>query len=193
MTAIALINGHPDPDPGHFCAALCEAYENAAREAGHAVTRIDIGAIELNFLKNQKEFAAPPSDAVARAQDIVGAADHLVLVYPLWLGTMPARLKAFLEQLGRGDFFLSTKNEKGGWPAKKMSGKSARVVVTMGMPGLAYRLLFGAHSLKALEAGILKISGFGPVRDTVFGMVETSAERRERMLETMKKLGRRAA
>ncbi|WP_375283374.1 NAD(P)H-dependent oxidoreductase [Marinicauda pacifica] len=193
MTNILLINGHPDPDPGHFCAALCEAYASGAREAGHQVSRLDAGAIELEFLKNQAEFSSAPPEAVAEAQAAVSAADHLVLIYPLWLGTMPAKLKAFLEQLGRQNFFLETVKDGGRWPAQKMKGKSARIVVTMGMPGLAYRLLFGGHSLKALEKGILGISGFKPVRDTVFGMVEGSAERRASMLEKMTTLGRKGA
>lgn len=192
MTTITLINGHPDPDPAHFCAALCEAYESAARDSGHEVRRFEAGAIELEFLKNQAEFAAAPPQAIAELQAAILKSDHLVLVYPLWLGTMPAKLKSVLEHLGRGEFLLQTHNEKGGWPARKMKGKSARVVVTMGMPGLAYRILFGGHSLKALEKGILGIAGFGPVRDTIFGLVETGAERRGRMLETMAKLGAKA-
>ncbi|MGH8068466.1 MAG: NAD(P)H-dependent oxidoreductase [Candidatus Entotheonellia bacterium] len=32
-----------------------------------------------------------------QAQQTIGWADHLVIFYPLWLGTMPALLKAFLE------------------------------------------------------------------------------------------------
>lgn len=192
MTTITLINGHPDPDPARFCAALCEAYERAATGAGHEVRRFDAGAVELDFLKNQTEFASAPPQVIAEIQAAISASDHLVLVYPLWLGTMPAKLKAVLEHLGRGDFFLETHNESGGWPARKMTGKSARVVVTMGMPGLAYRLLFGGHSLKALEKGILGMAGFKPVRDTVFGMVETGAERRNRMLGTMARFGSKA-
>ncbi|TGY89687.1 flavodoxin family protein [Marinicauda algicola] len=192
MTTITLINGHPDPDPGHFCAALCEAYRAAAEKAGHTVHRADIGALEFGFLLNQREFEAPPPADIERLQARIGDSDHLVLVYPLWLGTMPARLKAFLEHLGRANFFLDTGGDSSGWPAQKMKGRSARVVVTMGMPGLAYRLLFGGHSLKALEKGILGIAGFRPVRDTIFGLVGSGPERRARMLETMARLGAKA-
>jgi len=192
MTTITLINGHPDPAPERFCAALCEAYGEGARGAGHEVRDIAVGAIDLDFLKNQAEFDTPPSDAIAEAQATIRQADHAVLVYPLWLGTMPARLKAFLEHLGRDNFFLDTGGDSSGWPAKKMEGKSARIVVTMGMPGFAYRIFFGAHSLKGLEAGIFKLAGFKPVRDTVFGLVMAGAERRARMIDKMRALGARA-
>ena len=41
-----------------------------------------------------------------------------------------------------------------------MSGKSARIVVTMGMPGFWYRWYFRAHSLRSLQRNILKFVGF---------------------------------
>lgn len=188
MKSICLINGHPDSDPAHFCHALCDAYEAAAKAAGHDIFRLSIADLDLPFLKNQSEFAQEPADPMRSAQRAVETSDHVVLVYPLWLGTMPARLKAFLEHLARGNFLLDVGDEATKWPIKKMKGKSARSVVTMGMPGLAYRLVFGAHSLKALEAGVLRISGFKPVRHTIFGMVD-SASHRARMLDTMRKLG----
>ena len=77
-------------------------------------------------------------------------------IYPLWLGTMPAALKALLEQSLRPDFAM---DYTGRWPAGRLKGRSARVVVTMGMPELAYRWWFGAHSLKSLERNVLKFVG----------------------------------
>ena len=35
------------------------------------------------------------------AQADIGWAQHIVLFFPLWLGDMPAVLKAFLEQVAR--------------------------------------------------------------------------------------------
>ena len=42
-------------------------------------------------------LAAPPP-AIAEAQRTIVWAEHLVIIYPLWLGSMPALLKGFLEQ-----------------------------------------------------------------------------------------------
>ena len=39
----------------------------------------------------------------------------------------------------------------------------------MGMPVLAYRWWFGAHSLKSLERNILKFAGIRPVKESLFG------------------------
>lgn len=187
MASISIINGHPDPSPGRFCAALCAAYCEGAREAGHTVAEVAVGALDLPYLTGQDEFETPPPPAIEAAQETVRGAQHIVLIYPLWLGTMPAKLKAFLEHLGRAHFLIGP-TDGPGWPAKKMRGKSVHLVVTMGMPGLAYRAFFGAHSLKAMERGIFAIAGFRPIRHTIFGAVG-DPKRRERMLARVRRDG----
>jgi putative NADPH-quinone reductase len=190
--SICIVNGHPDNSPGHFVPALADAYEQGAREAGHAVSRIDIGSLPVEFLHNQAEFDTPPCEVIAAEREKIAAADHLVLIYPLWMGAMPAMTKAFLEQVGRGGFFVDTGGDSSKWPVQRLKGKSVRIVVTMGMPGLAYRLMFGAHSLKGLEKGVFSISGFRPVRHTVLGSVEAAgAQGRARMLYRVGEMGRK--
>ena len=64
----------------------------------------------------------------------------------------------------------------------------------MGMPALACRWWFGAHSLKSLERNILKFSGVSPVRETLFGSVGSASEQqRAGWLDTMLRLGRDGA
>ena len=50
---------------------------------------------------------------------------------------MPALLKAFLEQVMRPGVALE--NRKHGFPRGLLARRSARLVVTMGMPALIYR------------------------------------------------------
>ncbi|MGJ3233173.1 MAG: NAD(P)H-dependent oxidoreductase [Oceanicaulis sp.] len=189
---ICLLNAHPDPAPARFCHALSDAYQEGAQAGGHAVTRFDLGALPVAVLQSAAAFAEPPSPEVRAVQDALSAAGHFVMIYPLWLGTLPAASKAFLEQLARANFLIETAAESQTWPQRKMTGKSARLIVTMGMPGFAYRLFFRSHSLRALEAGVLGLSGFKPVRDTVFGGVELGAERRSRFLDRARALGVKA-
>ena len=59
---------------------------------------------------------------------------------------------------------------KGGW-TKLLAGRSARVVITMGMPALMYRLWYGAHGLKTLRRNILGFVGIAPVHETLVGQV----------------------
>src|SRR3989344_3409524 len=82
------------------------------------------------------------------AQADIGWAQHIVLFFPLWLGDMPALLKGFLEQVARPGFAFNTEGSNP-FGRKGLTGRSARVVVTMGMPALVYRWYFRAHSVKS--------------------------------------------
>jgi putative NADPH-quinone reductase len=188
MPHVVIIQGHPDPSGGHFCNALADAYARGAEQAGHAVTRIDVAALAFPWLRTKQDFETGQlPDALRPAQVALGAADHLCIVYPLWLGTLPAILKAFLEQVFRPGFAFPVSERTRRRPLK---GKSARIVVTMGMPVLIYRWYFGAHGLKSLERSILGFCGIGPCRESLFGMIETaSAARRARWIEAMHKFG----
>lgn len=190
---IAVILGHPDPTGTTYCAALADRYARAAEETGHAVKRIDVATLDFPILRRAAEFYAPPtSPDIQAAQATIAWADHLVFVYPLWLGALPALLKAFLEQICCGGFAVETSPDAMNW-ARKLKGKSARIIVTMGMPAMAYRWFFRAHSLKSFERNILSFAGIGPVRDTVIGMVEKSPEHRRQWLDKVATLGRKGA
>lgn len=190
MSRIAIIQGHPDAAGGHLCHALADVYAEAAAGAGHTVSRIEVAHLDFPLLRSQMEFeAAPPPRAIRDAQQAIGQAGHLLIVYPLWLGTMPALLKGFLEQTLRPSFAFDYQAK--GLPRRRLSGRSARIVVTMGMPALAYRWFFGAHSLKSLERNILRFVGIGPIRESLFGSVARASEaRRKAWLDRMSRYGR---
>lgn len=190
--SICILNGHPENGGKHFCDALSDAYARGAQWEGHAVSRINIGPMDFGFLQTAEDYARDPAEPILGERQKIAEADHLVMIYPLWLGALPAKLKAFLEAASAGGFFLGEMDKPNSFPIGKMKGKSARLIVTMGMPGLAYRFLFGAHSLKATEQGIMKIAGFGPVRHTIIGMVEALGDTgRARVLKRVEKLGER--
>lgn len=190
MSEIVIIQGHPDVRSERFCHALASAYETTARAAGYKVTRIDVAQLEFPLLRTQQEFenGSPPAQIVS-AQNAIKMAQHIVLVYPLWLGTMPALLKGFLEQVFRPGFAFEYTSSK--LPRKLLSGRSVRIVVTMGMPALAYRWFFFAHSLRSLERNILKFAGLGPIRSTILGGIETASDhKRKQWLNDMAELGK---
>jgi len=60
-------------------------------------------------------------------------------------------------------------------PKKLLTGKTARIVITMGMPGLFYRCYYHAHSLRSLERNILQFSGIGPIKVTLVGRLGAGA------------------
>lgn len=189
---IAIIDGHPDPGSERLCHALATAYAEGAQAAGHEVRTIKIAELDIAFLRSGKDWSdGTPAADIRAAQETIGWAEHLLIVYPLWLGAMPALLKAFFEQTFRPGFAIP-KGERS-LSAGLLKGKSARIVVTMGMPALVYRLFFRAHSLKSLERNILKFVGIGPIRETLIGGVEGSADTRKAWLEKLHALGESGA
>lgn len=186
---ILVINGHPDTRPERFCSSIAATYANSATRAGHEVRRIDVGALSFSFLVRFEDFQVAPGIAdISQAQEDIRWAEHLVFIHPLWLGAAPAMLKAFLEQVACGGFGFDSGTA--GNPARSLVGKSARIIVTMGMPALAYRTVFGGLGIRAFARGILRLSGVWPVRKTYFGAVELSERRRAKFLI---KVGRLAA
>jgi len=189
---IAVIQGHPDPRGGHLGHALADAYAQGAAEAGHEVRRINVATLEFPVLRTKEDYekGAPP-DAIRECQQSVAWADHLLIVFPLWGGGMPALLKAFFEQLLRPGFAYRAR--AGGRMERLLTGKSVRLVVTMGMPAFLYRWYFRAHGLKALTRGMLGLCGLGPIHETLIGMVEgASASKIDRLVARMRALGRSA-
>lgn len=186
---ILIINGHPDADPKRFCAALAEAYAGGAKAGGHEVRRLNVGALDFPLIRSRGAFEdTDPPPAIIEAQEALTWAEHVVLVHPLWLGSAPAVLKGFFEQTFRYGFAMPQPGE--GVPRGMLSGRSARLVVTMGMPGPVYSTIFGGFGVRAMQRGILGLAGFRPIRHDYVGQVEGKAETRKIWLEKMAALGR---
>lgn len=166
---ILVLQGHPDAAAPHLCHALAAAYVQGAREAGHEVRELDIATLDFPLLRDPGDWTQahlPPT--LQAAQQHIQWADHLVLVFPLWLGDMPALVKAFLEQVMRPGFGVQ-RNEGELQGRKLLGGRSARIIVTMGMPAALYRWYFRAQALSLLERNIFGFVGIAPVRRTLVG------------------------
>src|ERR1700676_729879 len=102
---IVVIDGHPDPDKARFCHALAAAYAEAAQAAGHTVRRITVAETEIPILRSAQDWESGEAvPAIRQCQQAIGWADHLVFIYRLWLGSMPALLRGFFEQVFRPGF-----------------------------------------------------------------------------------------
>lgn len=189
---IAIIQGHPDAQHHHFGHALAEAYAEGAATSGNEVAFINVAKIDFPLLRSKEDFehGVPPA-SIQQAQQTLKQADHLVIIYPLWLGAMPALLKGFFEQVFRPSF-ISDNPETGKAGKRLLKGKSARIVVTMGMPAFAYRWFYRAHSLKNLERNILSFCGIGPIKESLIGMIEAEDDAgRKKWIEKMRTFGSR--
>ena len=177
---ILILQGHPDASARHLGHALAQAYVEGARQAGHDVRVVEIAQLDFPLLRSQHEWEdVPMPTGLQAAQDDIAWAQHLVIFFPLWLGDMPALLKGFLEQVARPGFaFKGDAAERASNPFifKGLKGRSARIVVTMGMPAWVYRWVFRARSVGLLKRNILGFVGIAPVRAALIGGVDKLGE-----------------
>lgn len=188
---VLIIDGHPDATRKRLVHALADHYASAAEAGGHLVQVVRLCDLDFPWLRSAKEFEARPLGMIGSQQEHIRWADHLVIIYPLWLGSMPALLKAYLEQVMRPGFaFAYGKGKR--LPKKLLAGKSARIVVTMGMPSMFFRLYYRSHSVRSLARNILGFVGFKPVRVSLVGGVESmSAKARSRCFQALATHARR--
>jgi NAD(P)H dehydrogenase (quinone) len=189
MSKILVIVGHVRL--GTYCDALGDAYTKGARGGGHDVAIVRTADLAFDpILRGAYEELQSLEPDLVPVRDALCSAHHIVIIFPLWLGTMPAILKGFLERILQPDLFEPMKQGRFVTPLK---GKSARVIMTMGMPGFIYRWWFGTHALSVLKRSILGFLGAGPIRSTIHGSIESvTDDKRKSWLADAEALGRAA-
>ncbi len=185
---ILLINGHPDKESYNH--ALAAAYMEGAGNSGAEVQEINIG--ELDFNPNlgcgyRKRTELEPD--LVKAQESIKWADHIVWVYPVWWGSVPALMKGFLDRVLLPGFAFK-KREGSVWWDKYLTGKTSRIICTMDQPTWYYRWINARPSHIAMKKltmnfiGIKKVSitSIGPLRLSKYGF-------RQKWLAKVEKLG----
>lgn len=193
MSNILIIQGHPDTQENHLCHELISSYISGAEIADHSIKLYNIASIEFPLLRSKEDWEkgkeGTPENLI-EIQEALIESDHIVIIYPLWLGTMPALLKGFLEQLLRPGVAITYKK---GYPQGLLENKSAHIIITMGMPALVYRFFFFSHSLRNLKRNILKLVGIKDIKCTIIGSVENTEKiKQSKWFEKMKKHGKNA-
>lgn len=141
MKKILIILGHPDTNS--FCYHLCETYLNAAKNNGAEVKQIIVAELSFNpSLKYGYKKTTSLEKDLLESQKLIKWADHLVFIYPIWWGTMPALLKGFIDRVFIPGFAFKYRTNSICWD-KLLIDKTARVITTMDAPYLIYRLLYG--------------------------------------------------
>mgnify|MGYP003673768457 CR=1 FL=1 len=186
MKNILIINGHPNPES--FCAAIVDRYvQGAARVT--SVKTLHIHKLDFNpNLQYGYEKRTELEPDLLEAQRLIKWADHLVWVYPLWWGGVPAILKGFLDRTFLPGFAFQ-KRENSVWWDKYLTGKSARIICTMDQPYWYYWLINGRPTQHAMKKMTLEFCGIKPVRTTNIGPIRLSKDAyREKWLRKIEQL-----
>ena len=185
---ILLILAHPAH--ASFCGALARAYLEGANKSGAEVRELVLADLRFDpVLVANPADPLPLEPDLVRAQDDIRWAEHLVFVYPIMWGTIPALLKGFIERTFLPGFAVNFRQNSPLWD-KLLKGRSARLIVTMNTPSLIYRLAFGKPGHNTMKKAILKFCGIKPVHITEMASVQRSSkEKRERWIAIARELG----
>jgi len=190
MKKILIISAHPNKES--LCSILAKSYFNGAEMTGAKCTLIHL--IDLNINPNllygfQKRMEVEP-DVLKMQQEIINA-DHIVFVYPNWWSTYPAILKGFVDRVFLPGFAFKYR-ENSIFIDRLLTGRTARLIITMDSPSWYYRIFLKRPGIISLKKGILEFCGIKPVSVTTFNMIKTSNEvKRKQWIANVELLGKK--
>jgi putative NADPH-quinone reductase len=135
--------------------------------------------------------SSPPAleTDLVMAQEAIKWAEHLVFVYPIWWGTIPALLKGFIERVFLPGFAVNFRDNSPLWD-KLLTGRSAHLIVTLNTPSWIYRWIYGRPGHNTMKKTILEFCGIKPVRITEVGPVRNSTDtKRKQWIAQIRALG----
>ena len=164
-----------------------------AETAGHQLRLLSHGNITFDTVLHNGFAAIPQLEpALADAQSSISWAEHLVLVYPIWWGAMPALLKGFIDRVFLPGFAFNYCKGSPLW-VRLLSGRSAHLLVTMDTPPRYYRWVYRVPGHNQMKRNILEFSGIKPVAISSFGPIRGSKlQEREKWIAQVSASGRNA-
>jgi putative NADPH-quinone reductase len=175
MTKIFILLGHPDAGPEPMSRQLADAYEAAAKAAGHEVRRTDLSSLSFDPILHKGYRVIQDLEAdLKKVQEDIRWCEHFVLAYPNWWGGMPALLKGMWDRMFLPAFAFRMWKNKFGWDAL-LKGRTARVIVTSNNPPMLDYLAFGDYT-GSIKRSLLGFAGF-KVSITAFGNAEKASDR----------------
>ena len=185
---ILILNGHPYQPS--FSDEIAAKYAQGAKAAGHEVKRTNIRDLKFDLVLRygyHKRMELEPD--LAAQQELIKWCEHLVVVTPVWWGSMPALLKGYFDRVLLPRFAF--KFHRGGKWDRLLAGRSARVIFTQGSPSILVRIFMCDCFWKTIRTGILEFCGFKPVKKLAFGRADQAGEdRKAKFLERVYEIGK---
>lgn len=185
---ILVILGHPANKS--FCGALADSYVKGAEAAGNEVRLISLGNLSFDpVLHNGYATIQELEPDLVTAQAAITWAQHIVFVYPIWWGAMPALLKGFIDRVFLPGFAFKYREGSQFWD-RLLSGRSAHLLVTMDTPPWYFRWVYRMPGHNQMKRTILEFSGIKPVVVSSFGPIKgSSQQKREKWLAQVSAYG----
>ncbi|MGG4202856.1 NAD(P)H-dependent oxidoreductase [Paenibacillus jamilae] len=186
---ILVIQGNPVA--GSYGEALAQSYVKGAKAAGAEVRLLQLSALDFNpNLLGGYRNKLPLEPDLIQAQESIKWAEHLVFVFPIWWGSLPALMKGFIDRTFMPGFAFKYQKGKP-LPDKLLKGRTARLITTMDGPHWYYRFFQGQPVHRMMKDSTLHLCGVKPVHSTTIDLMnKLSDQQRNDWLSKVEQLGR---
>lgn len=187
MKKILVVDCHPKKES--FSHGLFEQYIKGALDAGHDVKSIRLSEMEfeIDLGENSKDNELEAS--IVEFQEHLTWCEHVMFVYPLWWGFMPAKMKGLIDRAFLPQYAYAY-DGKSALPQKLLKGRSVDVLVTSDTPYFYFKWLYRAGAFKIMRMQIFEFVGMKPVKLTMFSPLRHSSEnKRKQWLKQAWKMG----
>lgn len=172
MKKVLIINGHPSAES--YCHAIAEAYQKGSVSKGNEVELLHLEALNfsLNLSHGYTKRTELETDLII-AQQKIRWANHIVIIHPVWWGSVPALLKGFFDRVLLPGFAFKYKENSVLWD-KLLAGKTGHVIYTTDTPIWLYKYFFMAPSVNQVKKRVLQFCGVTPVKVTGIAPIRNS-------------------
>ncbi|WP_348623286.1 NAD(P)H-dependent oxidoreductase [Paenibacillus peoriae] len=185
---ILVIQGNPVA--GSYGEALAQSYVKGAKAAGAEVRLLQLSELDFNpNLLGGYRNKLPLEPDLIQAQESIKWAEHLVFVFPIWWGSLPALMKGFIDRTFMPGFAFKYQKGKP-LPDKLLKGRTARLITTMDGPHWYYRFFQGQPGHRMMKDSTLHLCGVKPVHSTAIDLMnKLSDQQRNDWLSKVEQLG----
>ncbi|QRV10312.1 NAD(P)H-dependent oxidoreductase [Bacillus velezensis] len=175
---------YANPDENSFNAALVKYVAMALKDSGQSYTVIDLYADQfdpvLKYGGEKKRSDMNRDVETKKYRKLMKEADHLIFIYPLWWGGVPAIMKGFFDRvLVAGEAYTYENGRVKGL----LRAETAQVFYTADSPGWYLKWFRKNSDWITLKKSILQFCGIQKAERNLFSVVRTSTpELREKWL-----------
>lgn len=168
--------GHPATNS--LSHALMEAYERGAESKGAEIRRLNMSDMSFDpNLANGYRERQELEPALNAWRENLTWCDHTCWAYPMWWGSMPAKMKGAIDRALLPGFGFAYHDDDPFWD-RLLKGRTGEAIITADTPGWYDRLTSGAPARKQVKIKIMDFVGIKPIATHYFAAARSASEKK---------------
>ena len=166
MKQVLIING--DPEKTNATSHLIKAYRMGAEGAGAHIKEITIIDLIFNPNKQFNNRVGEMEPDLKRALEAINWASHVVLFCPVYLSSIPTKIKGFFDRLFMPDQVFHAPSQS---VSNNFSGKSIRIVSILDQETFEYWKQDKKVTYLSIKRNVFENCRFHPVHTNTIGQL----------------------